>query len=158
VKFLLMSLICAVGLAAAPAYAQATSADTNMQILRDKIKADKKAVVAANMQLSDTEASAFWPIYDQYQNDLKAINERLGRVILAYADAYNAGPIPDATAKELLDESIAVDEAEVKLRKDYAVRLTQAIPAAKAARYLQIENKIRAVIGYELAAKIPLAQ
>jgi hypothetical protein len=155
-KILLMSLICAVGLLVAPAYAQNTSADTNMQILRDKIKADKKALVAANMQLSDPEANAFWPIYDDYQNDLKAINQRLGTAILAYADALKAGPIPDATAKKLLDESIAVDEAEAKLRKDYAARLTKAIPAAKAARYLQIENKIRAVIRYELAAGIPL--
>jgi hypothetical protein len=157
-KIFLMSLICAVGLLAAPAYAQNTSADTNMQILRDKIKADKKALVAANMQLSDPEANAFWPIYDQYQTDLKAINERLGTTILAYADALKAGPVPDATAKKLLDESIAVDEAEAKLRKDYAERLTKAIPAAKAARYLQIENKIRAAIRYELAAGIPLVQ
>jgi hypothetical protein len=155
---LLWSMICAAALLAAPAYAQDTSADMNMQILRDKIKADKKALVAANMQLSDPEANAFWPIYDQYQNDLKAINERLGTAILAYADALKAGPIPDATAKKLLDESIAIDESEVKLRKDYAARLTKAIPAAKAARYLQIENKIRAVIRYELAAGIPLVQ
>jgi hypothetical protein len=157
-KNLLWSMICAAALLAAPAYAQDTSADMNMQILRDKIKADKKALVAANMQLSDTEANAFWPIYDQYQNDLKAINERLARAILAYADALKAGPIPDVTAKKLLDESIAIDEAEAKLRKDYAAKLTSVIPAAKAARYLQIENKIRAVIRYELAAGIPLVQ
>jgi Spy/CpxP family protein refolding chaperone len=157
-RFLLMSLVCAVALLAAPAYAQNTSADMNMQILRDKVKADKKVLVAANMQLTDAEAKAFWPIYDQYQNDLKAINERLGKAILAYADAYNAGPVPDPTAKKLLDESIAIDTAEVNLRTDYAARLTAAIPAAKAARYLQIENKIRAMVRYELAAGIPLVQ
>jgi|SRR5208282_6745625 len=161
-KIVLGSMICAVALLAAPAYAQGASADKsaemNMQILRDKIKADKKAVVAANMQLSDAEATKFWPIYDQYQHDLKAINERLARAILAYADAYNAGPIPDATAKKLLDESIAIDESEVNLRREYAAKLTRVIPAAKAARYLQIESKIRAAIRYELAANIPLAE
>lgn len=157
-KKLLWSMICAIALLAGQAHAQGTSADMNMQILRDKIKADKKVLVAANMQLTDTEAKTFWPIYDQYQNDLRPINERLGKAILAYADAYKAGPIPDATAKKLLDESIAVDEAEAKLRKDYAARLTEAIPAAKAMRYLQIENKIRAAIRYELAAGIPLVE
>jgi hypothetical protein len=130
----------------------------DMQILRDKLKADKKVIVASNMQLTDAEANAFWPIYDAYQNDLKAINARLGNGILAYADAYKAGPISDAAAKTFLDEALAIEDAEAKLRRDYAAKLTAAIPAAKAARYLQIESKIRAVIRYELAANIPLVK
>ena len=155
---LLSLLIVAVAFVGAPGYAQNTSADMNMQILRDKLKADKKVVVAANMPLTDAEAKAFWPIYDAYQNDLNAINKRLGEAILAYADAYKAGPISDGAAKKFLDEAIAIDDAESKLRKDYAAKLTGAIPAAKAARYLQIESKIRAAIRYELAAEIPLVQ
>jgi hypothetical protein len=157
-KKILWSMLCAVALLTAPTYAQDQSAEMNMQILRDKVKADKKAVVAANMQLSDAEAKAFWPLYDTYQNDLKVINERLAKVILAYADAYNAGPVPDATAKKLLDESIAIDQSEVNLRREYAARLSRVIPAAKAARYMQIESKIRAAIRYELAANIPLVE
>ena len=157
-KKLLWIIVCAVALLAAPAYAQSTSADMDMQILRDKLKADKKVIVASNMQLTDAEANAFWPIYDAYQNDLKAINARLGNGILAYADAYKAGPITDEAAKKFLDEAIAIDDAEAKLRKDYAAKLTAAIPAAKAARYLQIESKIRAAVRYELAANIPLVK
>ena len=157
-KKLLWSLIAAVAFVGAPGYAQDKSADMNMQILRDKLKADKKVLVAANMQLTDAEAKAFWPIYDQYQTDLSAINKRLGEGILAYANAYKAGPISDASAKKFLDEAIAIDDAEARLRKGYAAKLTAAIPAAKAARYLQIESKIRAVIRYELAAEIPLVQ
>jgi hypothetical protein len=151
-------LICALALLAAPAYAQDKSADVNMQTLREEISADKRAVVATNMQLSDTEATAFWPVYDQYQHELKVINERLAKAIVAYADAYSAGPVTSAMAKNLIEESIAIDEAEVKLRRDYAVKLTRVIPPAKAARYLQIESKIRAAIRYELAANIPLVE
>jgi hypothetical protein len=157
-KKLLWPIICTLALLAAPAYAQTTSADMDMQILRDKLKADKKVIVASNMQLNDAEAKAFWPIYDAYQDDLKTINARLGNAILAYADAYKAGPISDQAAKQFLDEAIAIDDAEAKLRKDYAAKLTAAIPAAKAARYLQIESKIRAAVRYEVAANIPLVQ
>lgn len=155
---LLWSLIVAFAFVAAPGYAHAQdkSNDMNMQILGDKLRADKKAVVAANMQLTDAEAKVFWPIYDAYQNDLKAINARVRSAILTYSEAYKAGPISDATAKKLLDDSIAIDESETKLRKDYAAKLTRVLPAAKAVRYLQIENKIRAVIRYELADGIPL--
>jgi hypothetical protein len=157
-KKLLSALIVSFAFVCVPGYAQSTSADMDMQILRDKLKADKKVIVASNMQLTDAEANAFWPIYDAYQNDLKAINARLGNAILAYADAYKAGPISDGAAKTFLDEAIAIDDAEARLRKDYAAKLTAAIPAAKAARYLQIESKIRAAIRYELAANIPLVQ
>ena len=45
---------------AAPALAQ--TGTSNMDILRQKIKADKKLVVAANLQLTDAEGKAFWPV------------------------------------------------------------------------------------------------
>jgi hypothetical protein len=129
-----------------------------MEILRQKIKADKKLVVAANMELTDAEGKAFWPVYDAYQKDLQQINDRLKKAIVEYADAYNKGPVSNETAKKLLAESLAIDEAEVKLRQSYVPKLEAVLPEAKAARYLQIENKIRAAIRYELAGGIPLVK
>jgi hypothetical protein len=129
---------------------------TNMEILRQKVKADKKLVVAQNLQLTDAEGATFWPVYEAYQKDLQQINQRLGSVILAYADAYHKGPIPGDVAKKLLDDALAVDEAEVKLKSSYMPRILGALPIAKAARYIQIENKIRAAVRYELADGIPL--
>lgn len=144
------------GLASA-AMAQ-TSGTTNMEILRQKIKADKKLVVAQNLNLTDAEGMAFWPVYDAYQKDLQQVNERLTAVILAYANAYNKGPVANDVAKKLLDEALAVDDAEAKLKSTYVPKILATLPATKAARYLQIENKIRAVIRYELAAGIPLVE
>ena len=140
---------------ALPAAAQTAS---DMQILAQKIKADKKLVVAANMQLTEDEAKGFWPVYDAYQKDLQGINQRLLGTIKSYADAYNKGPVSDETAKKLINEAIAIEEAEVKLKRSYLPKLEKAIPGMKVARYLQIENKVRAVIRYELAAQIPLVQ
>lgn len=134
------------------------SADSTMEILREKVKADKKLVVANNMNLTDTEAKAFWPIYDAYQRDLQAINKRLASVIDAYALAYNKGAVLNDTAKKLLDDSIAIEMSESKLKQTYADKLSKVIPAAKAARYIQIENKIRAIVRYELADAIPLVE
>jgi hypothetical protein len=135
-----------------------TAATANMDILRQKIKADKKLVVAENLKLTDAEAATFWPVYDAYQKDLQPINQRLTAVILAYADAYNKGPVTNETAKKLLDEAVAVDDAEAKLKSALVPKILGALPATKAARYFQIENKIRAAIRYELAAGIPLIQ
>ena len=129
-----------------------------MQILREKIKADKKLVVAKNMELSEAEAKGFWPIYEAYQKDLDQLNARIGRAITAYAEAYRKGPLPNDLAAKLLDESLAIEEAETKLKRSYVPKLNKVLSAAKTARYIQIENKIRAVVRVELAENIPLVE
>ena len=66
--------------------------------------------------------------------------------------------MPDETAKKLLNEVLAIDGAEVDMRKSYVPKFEKVLPAAKVARYYQIENKIRAAVKYELAEGIPLVQ
>jgi hypothetical protein len=144
----------------APASAAAPAAQgaSTMEALRAKIKADKKLLVAANLSLTDAEAKAFWPVYDAYQKDLQQINERTGKAIVAYADAYNKGQVSNETAKRLLGEAMAIEESELKLKQSLVPKLEKALPGAKVARYVQIENKIRALVKYELAANIPLVE
>ena len=152
VRIMVMALAALVAL---PAVAQTAS---DMQVLAQKIKADKKLVVAANMELTEAEAKGFWPVYDAYQKDLQGINQRLLGTIKAYADAYNKGAVSDETAKKLINEVIAIEDAEVKLKRSYVPKLEKVLPGMKVARYMQIESKIRAVAKYELAANIPLVQ
>ena len=146
-------LFAVAALLALPAAAQTAS---DMQILAQKIKADKKLVVAANMQLTEEEAKGFWPVYDAYQKDLAGINKRMLGVIKSYAEVYNKGQVSDEAAKKLINQAIAVEEAEVKLKRSYLPKLEKVLPGVKVARYLQIESKIRALVSYELAAQIPL--
>jgi hypothetical protein len=158
-KSFMQVIIAGAVLCAMPAFAQtAGSADTNMGILMEKVKADKKLVVAGNMELTDAEGKAFWPLYESYQKDLQQLNDRLGKTIAAYAEAYNQGKgsISNDTAKKLLDEAFSVEEQEVKLKRTYADKIGKVLSAAKTARYIQIENKIRAVIKFEIAQQIPL--
>jgi len=154
-KLVQVVLFAVATLLALPAAAQTAS---DMQILAQKIKADKKLVVAANMQLTEDEAKGFWPVYDAYQKDLQGINKRLVGAIKSYAAAYNKGPVSDETAKKLINEAIAIEEAEVKLKRSYVPKLEKVVPGMKVARYIQIENKIRAIGKYELAANIPLVE
>jgi hypothetical protein len=130
----------------------------NMQILREKIKADKKLLVATNMELTEAEAKNFWPIYEDYQKDLQKINERLVQALQSYAADYKNKSMTNEKAKKLTDEYLSIEQAEVKLKSSSVPKLSKALPATKVARYLQIENKIRAVIKYDLAASVPLVQ
>jgi hypothetical protein len=159
-------LAVALSLAGATAIAQEAPADkpaekgaaasSNMQILREKVRADRKLLVAENMELTEAEGTAFWPVYDAFQKDMGQINQRLMKTIKDYADAYNAKAVTDELAGKLTDEVIAIDQAELDLKKEYLPKFRAVLPNTKVARYMQIENKVRAVVKYDLARGIPL--
>ena len=130
----------------------------NMQILRDKIKGDKKLVVATNMELTESEAKGFWPVYDAYQKDLRRINQRMANLLDSYAADFRTKSLTDDKAKKLIDEALSIEQAEADLKSTYAPKLSKVLPVKKVARYLQIENKIRAVIKYDIAQGVPLVQ
>jgi hypothetical protein len=160
-KIMRYVLFIAAVLLATPAFAQGKPAADkpadNMQILREKLKADKKLVVAANMELTESEAKGFWPVYEEYQKELQKINERLAMTIVAYSKEFNARSLTDDKAKKLLDDYLAMEEAELKFKRSFVPKLSKALPGRKVARYMQIENKIRAIVKYEIAAEVPLA-
>ncbi len=156
-KFLRLLALVAAAIVAAGALAQDKPAD-NTQILLEKVRADKRLLVATNMKLTDEEAKGFWPVYDAYQQDLQQINSRLEKAIKKYADVYGQGSVPDDTAKQLLDEALAIEDAEVQLKRSYVPKLEKVLAMSKVARYLQIETKIRSAIKNELAAGIPLVK
>ena len=158
VKFLCTGAVALMASLTLPAMAQTAPTETDMQILAQKVKADKKLLVAVNMQLTDAEAKGFWPIYDAYQRDLESLDGRLLNVITAYATAYNDGAVPNDLAKHLIDEYLAIGQDEAKMSRSYVPKLAEVLPGVKTARYLQIETKIRAVTRYELAGRIPLVE
>src|SRR5262245_4630006 len=142
---------------AAPVFAQDRPADT-MQLVREKVRADKKLLVAQNMGLTESEAKGFWPVYEGYQKELDQVYQRMGKLIGDYAKAYNANTLTDEQARAMNAEVLDIEDAEGKLARSSTAKLEQVLPAKKVARYLQIERKIRAALRYELAEKIPLVK
>ncbi|GKS70070.1 hypothetical protein W03_20740 [Nitrosomonas sp. PY1] len=153
-NFLIFVLVSVVLIPASTAFAD--SASENMKILQEKISADKKLLVAENMDLTDAEAKGFWPIYDAYQKDLQKINDQLAKVINEYAIIYNANTLTNEKARQLLDEVFKVDTAEIQLKQSYVPKLAKVLSGVKTVRYIQIENKIRALDRYEITKMIPL--
>lgn len=137
------------------ALAQDKAAD-NMEIVKEKIQTDKKLFIATNMQLTESEAKAFWPVYEAYQTELSSLRDREIKLIEEFAANY--GTMSDDVAKNLLDESMSIDSDHLKLRQSYLPKFRGVLPDTKVARYYQLENKIDAVLEYELARRIPLIQ
>src|SRR5262245_51237078 len=142
---------------AMPGFAQ-DKPPNNLETIHEKLNADKKMIVTKYMEMTDSEAQKFWPVYEDYQKDLQKLNERLASLLRSYAAEYRSNSLSDEKAKKLLDEWIALDKDEASHRKVYAGKVLKVLPAKKAARYLQIENEYRTLLKYDLAATVPLVQ
>lgn len=132
------------------------AAPVDSAALLARIQSDKRGLVGKAMDLTPEEAARFWPLYDKFQRELDDVNRRQARAVLDHvaADARLTDANADRLALQVLEA--AVDEARIR-RRHYG-ELKKQIPPAKAARYVQVENKVRAVQQFELAKAIPLAQ
>ena len=137
------------------AIAQDKPAD-QMEILREKARADKKLVVATTLALTEGEAKAFWPVYNAYQSDMSTHYDKLLSLIDRFTQAYDT--MTDQTATQLLNEYLALEAKHVALLKSYVPRFQRVLPARKVARLYQVENKMRALVNYDLAQQIPLVK
>ena len=140
-----------------PAWSQDKPAN-NKEIVHEKLKADKKLIVSKYMDLSESEAKNFWPVYDEYQKDLQQIHDRMGSLLKSYAADYRGQSLTDEKAKTLLDDWLTLEQDDAKRRKSYVPKILKALPAKKAARYMQIENEYRILLNYDLASTVPLVQ
>jgi len=160
-KMVLASIVLGIFLAmgiTSMAMAERQPAD-NMQIVREKIQADKKLLIAENMGLTEKQAAAFWPVYASYQKELMQLNNRSIKLIqfYNYAGDFGSAKVSDSHAQKVLEEFLTIEGDRQKLRQSYLPKFTKVIPYAKVLRYYQLERKIEAVISFDLAAKIPLA-
>ncbi|HEX5128537.1 MAG TPA: hypothetical protein VFV90_02265 [Usitatibacter sp.] len=152
----LLALAIAVLPAAAQQAAPERGSPAAADALRAAVKADKKALVMKNLDLTEAEARKFWPVYDAYQKELDKLLQRQNRAIVEYVNQSSS--MTDANAKRIARELLDADAAEQRLREGQLKRLYGTLPARKAIRYMQIENKIRTLNHYDMAAQIPLVQ
>jgi len=130
--------------------------DQNIQLLRQDIRSKKKQLVAANLNLTDTEATKFWPVYEQYTADLAKINDEKVAVIKEYADSW--GKMSDDQALSLTNRALAVEKNAADLRARYVPMFSKVIPGTKVATFFQIDHRIQGLIDIQLASQLPLAQ
>lgn len=151
--FFMMALTLVLAVFIGNAVAQDKPAD-NMQLVLEKVKADKKLLVAQNMQLTEAEAKAFWPVYEKYQDELFLLRGQTLMLVDNYAQAYYT--MDNKTAKKLLNDFVKIESLRLKLVKAYIPKFQKVLSDVKVARYVQIENKINAALYFELATRIPL--
>jgi hypothetical protein len=153
--FRVACLSCTVLLLTTPA-ARAQTVDpwTAIQQLQADLKANRQAVVAANLPLTDGEALAFWPVYKEYRAEVEKVADRVAKLIVAYASNYES--MTDEKADAFFKESVGIERDKLTVREKYVPKVRAVLPGQKAARFFQIENKLDAIVNVSLAQEIPL--
>jgi len=143
---------------AAPAQAAHNSAkpltDSDIQLLRSDVQADKTAIITHTMKFSDPESAAFWPLYRTYSNDQQVIGDERVQLIKDYALNYDT--MDNAKANELVQRLIRIEDKTLSLRKSYWPKFVKALGAKRAAKFYQVDNRLSLMIDVQLTDNIPL--
>lgn len=154
-KFLFLVLLT-VALVAPAAYAQSTT--DAVEITRSDIQADRKAIVAANLGLTDAEGTAFWPVYNAYRLEIEKSANRVIKVITDYAAAYSGNTMTDPQASALLKEWLSARSEREKVLSSYQKKFEKVLAPKKVARFYQIENRLNLIVETSAASEIPLVK
>lgn len=139
-----------------PLAAQKEKPADDINAVREALRAQKMDLVTKNMELTESEAKAFWPVYEEYQAEQKLIGDRMVKLIETYGIVHKV--MTDETAANMLKELMSIQADRVKLQEKYLPRFEKVLPMTKVARYYQIENKFRVAVDYDITSKIPLAE
>jgi len=127
-----------------------------IELTRTIIQAGRQAIVAVNMELTDEEGQRFWPLYRQYRQALAKNGDRRVALITTFAENYDN--LSEGTAEWMVKEFLAIEKLEAEVKSQWIPRFREVLSAKKVALLFQIENKLDAIINYELADSIPLVQ
>lgn len=130
--------------------------DRDISMLRQDLRSKKKQTIAANLQLTDADATKFWPVYDQYVAELTKINDEKYAVIKEYGDAW--GNMKDDQALSLINRALAVEEKVAQLRIKYVPIFSKVVSGSIVATFFQIERRVQALVDLQISAQLPLVQ
>ena len=130
--------------------------DQQLALLRRDVRLLKKQLIAANLTLTDNEASKFWQVYEEYSADMGKINDTRTAIIKDYSDEY--GTLTDDQADNLIRRWLDTDIEQTKLRQRYVPVFRKVLPGKKAATFFQLDRRISTMIDLQITSQLPLAQ
>ena len=144
---------CLIAIFAAPLFAQNYD---EIELTRSVIQTERKAIIAQSMAFSKEESEVFWPVYKKYQAGMSKIGDRMVKLIINYAKNYEN--LSDKMAEELLDDFLKIEKEKLNLKSKYVKEFRKILSPQKVTRFFQVENKLDAIISFDLAQEFPLVQ
>lgn len=137
-----------------PVFAQINTED-NIELARTYLESDRKITVAAAMELTEEESQVFWPVYKEYRASIQPINDRFIKLLKDYADNFEN--LSGEKAITMMSDSLDIEEDRLIYKRLFVERMAEVLPMSKVVRFFQIENKMDAVLKFDLAVEIPFA-
>ncbi|MGI9290105.1 MAG: hypothetical protein ACR2QG_02380 [Gammaproteobacteria bacterium] len=137
-----------------PALSEEFGAD--IEAARSIMSTERKILIMKEMQLSPAEAEAFWPLYDEYVLERRAIGDMRVKVITDYAANYQS--MTNEKARQIANESLDYETKKLKVKKKYVKKFRKILTDIKVVRYFQLEGKLDAIVDFDLASQIPLME
>lgn len=128
--------------------------DSDIQLLRSDVQADKNEIITDTMQFTDPESKAFWPVYRDYARDQQVVGDDRVQLIKDYAANYDS--MDDTKAKDMVQRMISIESRNLKLREDYWPKFSKALGPKRAAKFYQVDNRLSLLINLQLTSAIPL--
>jgi hypothetical protein len=153
---LAVALLCGLAVGSATAAPPGGAPDAGLPTLAETIRTNRKALVAVNLGLTADQATQFWPLYDQYEKELAVSGDKVVALVEEYTKSYK--DLSNDKALQLLNDYLDAEAARVKIRQNYVAQFAKILPGRTVARFYQIENKMDAVLRYDLASSIPVVE
>jgi hypothetical protein len=127
--------------------------DKDVALLRKNLQAEAKQLITNNMQLTDSEAAGFWPLYDQYTAEVRKVNDTRFGLMKQYAKVYQTMTADEADSMvRLLAEA---DQTIISLRMQYLPKFQQVLPGTKAALFMQLDRRLDSLANVQMASQLP---
>ena len=130
--------------------------EAQIQLMRQDIRAERKKIVAANLPLTETEATKFWPVYDRYIGETIKVNDVRWTLIKEYAQNYQNMTAQQASS--YIKRWLALDGDNTNLRLKFIPEFEKVISPQKTAMLFQIDRRVGMMIELQLASQVPLVK
>jgi hypothetical protein len=130
--------------------------DDAIELMRQDIRSQRKQLVAANMTLTDEEATKFWPMFEKYVAERKQIDDLRFGLIKEYAQSYQA--MTDGQAKSFITRWLTADKTMTEMRLKWIPQFEKVISPKKTAAFFQIERRTGMMIDLQLSSQVPLVK
>ena len=157
---ILTSLMLVLGVTTANAQSSTDAVITQqgLQVANEVVKTMRNMTIIVNLEFTPEENEKFWPLYEEYRQKVRSVRERKLALVEAYAERYRGGTVDDEFADAAIRDSIQIQLDTAKIRQKFWKKFRRILPATKAARFYQIENKMDAEVDYALARGVPLVE
>ncbi len=150
-KFLAVLILA--GVVGAPS-AWAQSEDAAIRLTRSAVQAERQALIATNLGLTDDEKPIFWPLYAEYRSAMDQIADDKVELFERFFASYET--VTDDEAMSLLEKHFAIKARVLEVQKTHAKKMRKVLPGRTVARFFQIENKMDIIVDYEMSGEFPL--